>query len=88
MVHSALPGVAGVEAEEESDADKHDDGLQSSVSESIGFLRPCLITTKVSNPRAALTTSWKSRSIKSRSYFRNQSSNVPNFAICSNRKLF
>lgn len=63
MIHSVLPGVAGVDAEE-SDADKEDEGLEFSVSESLSFLRPCLITTKVSKPRAALITSWKSRSKK------------------------
>lgn len=74
-VPSVLPGVAGVDAEDESDADKDDEGLESPAPEPLGFLRPCLITTKVSNPSAAFTTSWKSRLVKTRGYLRMKYSN-------------
>ncbi len=53
---SAVPGemvAAGVEEDEE--LEEADMGLDSSDGDSLGFLRPCLITTNVSNPRAALT---------------------------------
>jgi len=44
---------AGVEEHEE--LEEADMGLDSSDCGSLGFFRPCLIATNVSNPRAALT---------------------------------
>lgn len=65
-----VPGAvvtAGVEQEEELEDDI---GLESSDWDSLGFFRPCLITTNVSNPRAALTINWKdTETLNSQHYY-------------------
>lgn len=56
-------GPAGVEEEEDEEAEAEagvqgaEEGEEPPDSVGLGFFRPCLITTKVSNPRAALMTS-------------------------------
>ncbi len=47
--------MVAVGVEEDEELDEADMGLDSSDCDSLGFLKPCLITTNVSNPRAAFT---------------------------------
>ena len=57
---------AGVEDEEEAE---EQEGEESGPAQTLtgGFFRPCRITTNVSKPRAAFTTSW---GVKDKSYYK------------------
>lgn len=61
------PGTEGAEpagVEDEEDAEEQE-GEESGPAETLwltrGFFRPCRITTNVSKPRAAFTTSWRAK---------------------------